>query len=63
MDGKLTSLKCVCRLFQELKYAHEELIKQKTSLQNRIQDREQEIERLRNQVFNMHKEMYHLISV
>ena len=35
---------------QELRYTHEELLKQKTGLQNRIQEREQEIERLRNQV-------------
>ena len=35
---------------QELRYAHEELLKQKTALQSRIQEREQEIERLRNQL-------------
>ena len=35
---------------QELRYAHEELLKQKTALQGRLQDRDGEIERLRNQV-------------
>ena len=35
---------------QELRYAHEELLKQKTALQGRLQDRDSEIERLRNQV-------------
>ncbi|KAK2188634.1 hypothetical protein NP493_126g02011 [Ridgeia piscesae] len=35
---------------QELRYAHEELLKQKTALQGRLQDRDSEIERLRNQL-------------
>ena len=33
-----------------MRYAHEELVKQKSEYKNRIQDREAEIERLRNQV-------------
>jgi len=36
---------------QELRYVHEELIKQKTAFQSRLQDRDGEISRLRNQVF------------
>ena len=35
---------------QELRYVHEELIKQKTAFQSRLQDRDGEISRLRNQV-------------
>ncbi|KAI0219039.1 Golgin subfamily A member 5 [Lamellibrachia satsuma] len=35
---------------QELRYAHEELLKQKTALQGRLQDRDTEIDRLRNQL-------------
>ncbi|XP_013406597.1 golgin subfamily A member 5 isoform X2 [Lingula anatina] len=35
---------------QELQYTHEELYKQKTSLQSRLQDREADIEKLRNQL-------------
>lgn len=34
---------------QELRFAHEELIKQKTTFQSRMQDREGEINRLRAQ--------------
>ena len=40
---------------QELRYAHEELVKQKTEYKNRVQERESEIERLRNQVGKMFK--------
>jgi hypothetical protein len=36
--------------FQELRYAHDELVKQKSSFQSRMQDREGEINRLRAQV-------------
>ena len=40
-----------CATFaQELRYAHEEMLKQKTGFQSRLQDREAEIERLRGQV-------------
>jgi chromosome segregation ATPase len=35
---------------QELRYVHEELLKQKTAFQQRIQDRENEISRLRSQL-------------
>ena len=37
-------------LFQELRFAHEELIKQKTAFQSRLSDRDADIEKLRNQV-------------
>jgi len=37
-------------MLQELRYVHEELIKQKTAFQSRLQDRDSEISRLRNQV-------------
>ena len=37
-------------LRQQLDYAHDELYKQKTNLNSRLQEREVEIERLRNQV-------------
>ena len=43
----------LCYLYcisQELRYVHEELLKQKTALQSRIQDRDAEIVRLRTQV-------------
>jgi len=47
-------IKCGCILrvlrMQELHYVHEELIKQKTIFQSRLQDRDSEINRLRNQV-------------
>jgi len=36
--------------FQELRNMHEELVKQKSGFQSRIQTRDEEIGRLRNQV-------------
>ena len=39
-----------CMIFQESQYALEEIHKQKTSFQSRINDRESEIEKLRSQV-------------
>lgn len=42
---------CTVLKLQELRYVHEELIKQKTAFQSRLQDRDGEISRLRNQVF------------
>ena len=39
-------------LFKELQYALEEIHKQKTSFQTRLNDREGDIDKLRNQVRN-----------
>ena len=48
---------------QELRYAHEELLKQKTALQGRLQDRDSEIERLRNQVLLPNSWGYSMLHV
>jgi hypothetical protein len=45
-------------LRQQLDYAQDELFKQKNNLNNRLQERESEIEKLRNQV-----EKYLLINI
>lgn len=39
-------------IFQELRYTEEELYRTKNSLQSRITDREEEIQKLRNQVMD-----------
>jgi chromosome segregation ATPase len=54
-------------LRQQLDYAQDELYKQKSNLNNRLQERESEIEKLRNQVakinvFKKKKETFKIFS-